>query len=277
MSGTDVESEATLTYGNHHAGVCARAFGARALAAVGRCREAREAARESVMRARGFDHPFSLALALVFASATHQVLHEPEPVATYATEAETMGVTHGFTLLLAWARALKGWAMCTSEAAAEAVEVVTDAVASARDTGSGQFRTLLLCLLAETHLAAGQTAAGLAAVDAAFEVLETTGERFHEAELHRVRGELLARSSAASPGQICEAFERGTTIARAQGADLLALRNLIAWSHHTRGRRARAQALAQVRELMPLVVDMPSWDRNAAAEVSMLQSGFHGR
>jgi predicted ATPase len=264
LSRRDVPGEATLSFGNHHAGVCARAFAARALASLGRCDDARAAADEAVREARCFAHPFSLALTLVFAAATHQLLREPADVATHAEEAEALSVAHGFRLLLAWARALRGWTLSVSDRSAEGVGMVRDAVSAALHTGSGQFRTLFLCLLAEAQLAAGEPAAGLATIQDAFGFLRGSGERFHEAELHRLQGQLLMAQAHGEPGKIVEAFGRGVTAARQQGAHLLALRNLIALARYQGERGDAAASGRELRAAMPLVAGIPAADREAA-------------
>jgi DNA-binding winged helix-turn-helix (wHTH) protein/predicted ATPase len=265
LSRGDVPGEATLSYGNHHAGVCARAFAARALASQGRCDEARAAADDAVREARRFAHPFSLALTLVFAAATHQLLREPDDVVTLAEEAEAISSAHGFRLLLAWASALRGWSLSLSDRPAAAVEIVRDAVSAALRTGSGQFRTLFLCLLAEAQLAAGDPAAGLAAIQDAFGVLQSTGERFHEAELHRLQGQLLAAHAPEESVPVVAAFDRGVTAARQQGAHLLGLRNLIALVRYQR-ERGDVTTSRELRAAMPFVVGLPPADREAAGE-----------
>lgn len=79
-----------------------------------------------------------------------------------------------------------------------------------------------LCMLAEVHLKLGQVYQGLAVVHDAFIWVQKTGERVFEAELHRVRAELLRAG-----GQDREArydFFRAILIAREQGALLFELR-----------------------------------------------------
>ncbi len=267
LSRREVPGEATLPYGNHHAGACARAFASRALAALGRCDEARAAAHEAVKEARSFAHPFSLALTLVFAAATHQLLRELDLLAAHAEEAESISSGHGFRLLLAWARALRGWAVSVSGGPTEGANMVSDAVSSALRTGSGQFRTLFMCLLAEARLAAGQPAAGLATIADAFGIVSGTGERFHEAELFRLEGQLRWTIAPDAPEPVVEAFQHGVATARAQGAHLFLLRNLIALARYDLSRGQTPTCLSSLRETMHLVIGLPSMDREAVREV----------
>jgi len=227
LCGDGPAAETMLDYGNHHAGVCASAFAARALAAAGRRAEAQRAAAAAVASARGCDHAFSLVLALTFAAATSQTVGDRGDVAARAAEAEAIAARHGFRLLSAWARALAGWAAASPGASSAAVDTVRDAVASAFATGSGQFRTYFLALLADAHLLAGQRRDGLAVLDEAFDWARRMGERFHEAELHRLRGELLMLDDSTA-GEAVQAFTQGVVTAQLQGAHLFSLRNTAA-------------------------------------------------
>lgn len=196
---SEVAAEPMLAFGNHHAAVCAYAFAARARATRGEADAARADASEAVTRARAFSHPFTLALALVFAAATRQLLSETEPVRQLAEEAEALSVEHGFTLMQAWARALIGWARRDTNGP-EAADLVQSAVTAATATGSRQFHTWLLGLLAETHLAAGQLGRGADIVDQALAYARATGERFYMRHLEHVRIELTTRARGCPPG-----------------------------------------------------------------------------
>lgn len=58
-------------------------------------------------------------------------------------------------------------------------------------TGAGLNRAYFLAQLAETYGRVGQPEGGLALVAEALELMKKTGERWWEAELHRLRGALL--------------------------------------------------------------------------------------
>jgi DNA-binding winged helix-turn-helix (wHTH) protein len=188
-----VGDEGMLAYGNHHAGVCARGFGARALAMLGESDLARRAADEAVTTARRFSHPFTMAIGLILAGMAYQTLNDEETTRRLAEDAEAVSVEHGFTLMLAWARALKGWAV-RNRSAAKALEIAREAVTGAVATGSRQFHTWLLGVLAETQLAAGLVEDGWNTVDEAIAYADMTGERFYVGQLHRIRDELTARA-----------------------------------------------------------------------------------
>ena len=73
--------------------------------------------------------------------------------------------------------------------------------------------------LAEALARAGRVEEGLETLEEALEQVERTGERFNEAELHRLKGELLLQRGA--PGGEAEAeacFQKAIAVARGQEA-----------------------------------------------------------
>ena len=121
-------------------------------------------------------------------------------------------------------------------------------------TGAGLFRPWFLCYLAEACGTAGRFEEGLAAVAEAIAIVEKTGERYNEAELHRVKGDLVLRRSGveAQPGVQTEAeecFRKSIEIARQQEARSFELRAVISLSRlwKQQGKKAEArQALAEI-------------------------------
>ena len=107
---------------------------------------------------------------------------------------------------------------------------------------SEQQRAYYLVLMAEAWCSAGRTEEGRHALDEAAEVIDHTEEHFCEAELYRIKGELLARDPASAETEDC--FRRAIDLARSQqakGLELRAATSLARWLHGQRsaGRRAR--------------------------------------
>ena len=86
----------------------------------------------------------------------------------------------------------------------------------------------LLVPLAEVYGADGQEGEGLRLVTQALDIVKTTGERWCEAKLHRLKGELILQSSEQSPDyRVKEAeacFHKALDVARRQSAKSLELR-----------------------------------------------------
>ena len=86
-------------------------------------------------------------------------------------------------------------------------------------------------MLAEAYRETGQTEEGLALLAEALEMAAKTGERFYEAELYRLRGELLLKSEAPHPpSEAASCFHQAIEIARRQQAKSLELRAVMSLS-----------------------------------------------
>jgi adenylate cyclase len=76
-------------------------------------------------------------------------------------------------------------------------------------------------LLADCQGRAGDVEGGLRTLEQAMAVVDATGERFYEAELHRLKGTMLQGASS-EEAQAC--FLKAIAVAREQSARSLALR-----------------------------------------------------
>jgi adenylate cyclase len=79
----------------------------------------------------------------------------------------------------------------------------------------------MLGLLADAQLKARRHAEAMKTVEEALALADATGERFYDAELHRLRGELLARPPYGDTRGAEAAFRAAIEIARRQGATAL--------------------------------------------------------
>ena len=103
-------------------------------------------------------------------------------------------------------------------------------------------RSYFLGLLAEVSLCAGECEKGLEAISEGLDLVRTNGERWWQAELHRLQGELLLTHRANSQTRACSCFERALDISRQQKARSLELRAAMSLARLWRdqGRRAAA-------------------------------------
>ena len=119
---------------------------------------------------------------------------------------------------------LRGWALAEEGQREDGIARMRQGLADLRATGAGLWRSSFLALLAEAHGRAGRPEEGLRALDEALTTAAKNDERAHEAELHRLRGELLLAAGPAN-GQKAEAcLHRALEVARDQKAKSLELR-----------------------------------------------------
>jgi len=158
----------------------------------------------------------------------------------------------GFQFLLADSRVLHGWILAAQGQAAEGLQQVHAAIAAYEATGAVMSRPAHLVLLAKVHGNAGQTEEAFAALAGARAVLDRTGERTYEAEMHRLQGELtLDRSQrtgrkrqvakdAVAAAEAC--FQKAIEVASRQRAKSLELRAVMGLSRLWQQQGKRRQA-----------------------------------
>src|SRR5262249_46942671 len=118
----------------------------------------------------------------------------------------------------------RGAILALTGSASDAVRLITSGLTTFRSTGGTLFAPLYLSHLARAHVQLGHLDDAWRCIDEAIATIETSKERWCEAEVHRVAGEIALMRS--QPDVVtCEAhFERALAIARAQEAKSWELR-----------------------------------------------------
>ena len=91
---------------------------------------------------------------------------------------------------------------------AEGIVQILQGLAAYRATGAELLCPYFLALLAEAYGSIGQGAEGLSVLEEALPIVDQKGVRFYEAELHRLRGELLLQHAVAQPGEAEAGFQQ---------------------------------------------------------------------
>jgi class 3 adenylate cyclase/predicted ATPase len=179
-----------IEYG-HDPAMSSLATEAWALWLLGYPEQALRQSQASVTHACGLAHPFSLAYALTVAIAVHQHRREWNQAQEQAEAVMALATEQGFPFFAAHCTIYRGRIVAEHGHAADGIDQMRGGIAAIRDTGSEVFQSSFLGLLAEAYLHDGQIEAGLATVAEALAFVERTQERFYEAELWRIKGELL--------------------------------------------------------------------------------------
>jgi predicted ATPase len=118
----------------------------------------------------------------------------------------------------------RGWALAVQGQGEEGLAQIRQGLAAYRAIGAEILLPHMLALLAETYGQAEQPEAGLAALAEALRLVDKTGERTWEAELHRLRGELLLARSAENQLEVEACLHNALDVARRRQAKSLELR-----------------------------------------------------
>ena len=221
----DAARHASLTFlWGWDLGVLCRFWTPHALWHLGYPDQALALSGEAVTLAQQLSHPFSLAASLDYAAMLQQFRREPPGVHTRAEAAISLCTEQGFAYYLAWGTTMQGWA-CVMQGKGEAGMAQTQrGLAALRATGASLRLPYYLALLAEVCGHTDQATEGLTLVAEALAHVHTTGECWWEAELQRLKGELLLRLSAERAVEAEACFRSALERARAQQAKALELR-----------------------------------------------------
>jgi tetratricopeptide (TPR) repeat protein len=203
--------------------VIARAFQSHALWCLGLPRSALERGLEAVALARDLDQPFNQTLAATYLALLQQLIGDPLAFRQQADVALDLATTFKAPYYGAWASVLVAYGVVLDHPEAERVALLREAIEAFKRMGARLRLPYFLALLADSCLRVGQHDVGLDVVEEALNEGSGRGEHFWDADLHRVRGELLlAAGSDAGAGEA--AFRSALEIAKKQQAKALELR-----------------------------------------------------
>jgi len=224
--------------------VAARSFEGLRRWLTGQPAEAVEVQQEASALGDQHGHPFTRAHAAVFGAVLFLLEEDWAVAAKLAARAIDLADEHGFPRWRGSALVIRGRALAEDGDGARGFAEIRQGLDVLRRTGLRLGDSLHWALLAGACLRLGRLDEGLVAADAGLAHCRDTAERCFEAELWRLRGEILpGRADAARPPngavspEAAECFERAAAVARAQGAVMLERRAARRAVARTPGRR----------------------------------------
>jgi predicted ATPase len=170
-------------------------FTAYTLWSLGYPDQALQSVHKALALAQQFSHPFNLAFIMNSIVAVHQMRREGPAALEWAGKTLALCREQGFALLIALEAVMQGWALAEQGQGEEGTTQIRQGVTAHQATGAVVGRPYYLLLLAEAYGKTGQAEEGLNALAEAVDFVEKTGERRHEAELYRLKGELTLQGA----------------------------------------------------------------------------------
>ncbi len=204
-------------------GITARIILARTLWILGEVDQVEALSEEAIGMARQLEHPFTLAFALATVSWIYSTIRDANRTLIFAEEAVAISTKYSFEVTLAWATSLQGWALA-EKGDEEGLGRLVKGLSDTQVAGASLNNTFTLALLAEIYLRQKRPEEGLGAVAEAEKLVHSQGERCWQAELLRLKGELLLKQSEQSVSAAEQYFIEALKIAQEQHASMLELR-----------------------------------------------------
>ena len=230
-------------------------------------------------RIAGLTHVGTLAVVRMHAAMFELMRGDHLRAAQNAFELARLAREHDLNLWRAFGVFLQGWAASQSGALADGLADMRRGAALLREQNALLYDGLLKVALAETEARAGDLDRAVAILDEALATADRTGYRAFEAELHRVRGDMLLKHDPAHPASAEAAFGRAIEIAVAQGTRSFGLRAALSLArlYQSTGRPTEVHAaLALAVEGVSPTPEMPEI-AEAQALLAAIDAGAHVR
>jgi serine/threonine protein kinase/predicted ATPase len=203
-------------YTGHDGGVTHRCYLALDLWHLGYPDRALKLAREACELALTIGHPFSLEHAIDFAAYLACYCRLGPEVQAWGEEEIAVATEQGFPFWNALGTLHQGAGLLQQGRREEALPLLLKGFTAFRGTGAEIRIPAYLGMLGDTYTQLGRFGEAHRALDEALSVAEKNDDRNHEAELHRLRGELLQVESSNRVSDAESCFHRAIEISRSQ-------------------------------------------------------------
>jgi class 3 adenylate cyclase/predicted ATPase len=212
-----------------------------------------EAARADIDRAlrdaREFKHAATLMYALTYNSIVNALRRDIAKA--QADELVALADEKGAVFWKASGGLVKSWLFVLTGRASDAITSFSSAIAMFRSTGATIFVPLFLSILGSAFAELRQFDQARRCIDEAMALAEASGERWFDAEIYRIAGEIELRSSERKGPNAQRYFGQALGVARAQQARSCELRAATSLARLWRGQGRRTEA----RDLLAGVYD----------------------
>jgi class 3 adenylate cyclase/predicted ATPase len=203
-------------YTGHNAGVTHRCYLALVLWHLGYPDQARKVDREMRELARTIGHPFTLGHAVDFTAFLYHYCRLGAEVRAAAEEELALATEQGFQLWHALGTLHRGAGILLEGRPAEAVPLLVKGFSAFQATGAAVRVPCYLGMLGDAYTQLTRFEDAHKALNEGLAAAEKTDNRCHEAELHRLKGELVLAESPDQAAAAQDCFRRAIAIARHQ-------------------------------------------------------------
>jgi predicted ATPase len=255
----------------HDAGVGAMLYQALALWPLGEVDRARSLIESAQRRISNITHIGTHAYGKMHAAMFELICGDFSRAAPNIIELARLTREHDLPFWRAYGAFLEGLATAESGAVGVGLDEMRRCAGLLHDQNAMVLDGLIRITLANAEARAGDVDRALAVLDEALTTPERIGHRPFDAELNRVRGEMLLKLDPASPSPAEEAFQVAIGVARQQGARSFELRAAIALARLYQSSARPAEAHAVLAPALDGFASSPEMPEIAAAQALLAQ------
>ena len=195
--------------------------------------------------AREIGHSATLMYVLNFSAWTHIHCGNYAAATALIDEFAALKDQTGSLFWAAWGIMQGGCVLALTDKVSDAVQTVTSGVTAMRSTGTTMWMPLWLSYLARANAKIGQFDAATRCIGETMTAVETAKERWCEAEVHRIAGEIALLSPEMDAAKAEAYFNHALAVARAQEAKSWELRAAMSMARLwlDQGKRQQAREL----------------------------------
>jgi len=180
--------------------------------------------REAVILARKLSHPYSLSFALAYLSELHSERGEYLVAQQLAEEATALADQHGLLHLATLGANWRAWALIGQGLNQEGVQLMEEGLARLSNELPGEKRLYHKYLLAAAYKKLQRPQEALVLIGELLNLVNQTGKRSIEGDLHRLKGELLLQEDGKNEKGAEQSYRDAILVARRQRARACELR-----------------------------------------------------
>ncbi len=232
-------------------GVAALSYRSFALWLLGYPEAALRETDDALKKAREMGQAATLMFALAHAGIPYTLCGNCAAAAAHAQELVALAEKKGSLSWKARGMMNQGSVLALTGRASDATEILTSGIAAWRTTEATALMPLYLSHLARAHAELGQFEEAWRCIGEAMTAVETTKEKWCEAEIHRTAGKLTLMSPGPDTAKAEAHFEHALAVARVQRAKSWELRTATSMARLWRDQGNRAEA----RDLLAPIYD----------------------
>jgi class 3 adenylate cyclase/predicted ATPase len=175
--------------------------------------------RDALAHAEELRHPHTLCYTLPFVAGAHLIAGSPKAAFPVADRAVALSTEYGFPEWGAGGTFLRGWARVELGQLEDGIADIRLGMEGSEATGNVVWMQFARYLLAQALAKAGQRGEAADLVDSILVEIAAAGGRWYDAEIHRLKGELLL-AAGRSVSDARNSYETARSVARRQGARL---------------------------------------------------------